>query len=163
VNARPELADDDITRTHSFTAENFDPAPLPLTVAPITRTPASFFVCHIGSYYLTFNPRYFESSLMLPMTSLATVALTSFLLKNQYFLRLGLADNLAGYGGVLNQWRADFGIAIAADEQNISQRNLFADLASKLFDLYKIAFGYPVLLPTSFDYCIFHDFPKLVF
>ena len=71
---------------------------------------------------------------MLPMTSLTTVALTPFLLKNQHLLRFGLADNLAGYRGVLHQWRADFGIAITADEQNFSQSYLFADLAGKLLD-----------------------------
>lgn len=97
------------------------------------------------------------------MTSLTTVALTSFLLKNQHLLRFRLAHNLAGYGGVLHQWRADFGIAIAADEQNLSQRYLFADLAGKLLDLYEIPFRDPVLLPTRFDYCIFHGFSRMVF
>jgi hypothetical protein len=51
VNARPELADDNITRTHGFTAKHFYATPLSLTVAPVTGAPASFFVCHIRSYF----------------------------------------------------------------------------------------------------------------
>jgi hypothetical protein len=163
VNACAELADDDITRAHGLAAKHFDTAPLSLTVAPITRTPAGFLMCHIRSYLLTINSSDFESGLVLPMTSLTAVTLPSFLFENQNLLRFCLADNLTRYRGVLDQRRANFDLAITADKQDISQSYLFADLAGKLFDLYEITFGYPVLLPTSFDDCIFHVFSRMAF
>jgi hypothetical protein len=163
VNTRPELADDDITRPHGFTAKHFNTAPLSFAVAPVTGTPASFFMCHIRSYFLTINSGDLESGLVLPMTSLATVTLASLLLKNQDLLRSGLTDNLAGYGGILHQRRADFRLTIAADKQDISQRYLFANVSNKLLDLDEIPFRYSVLLPASFNDCIFHDFPNAFF
>jgi hypothetical protein len=120
-------------------------------------------VCHIRSYFLTINSGDLKSGLVLPMTSLATVTLTSFLFENQDLLCFSLADNLAGHRGVLHQRRADSGIAVAANKQNITQSYLFADLTSKLLNLYEIAFSYPVLLPTSFDHGIFHGFSQTVF
>jgi hypothetical protein len=98
---------------------------------------------------------------MLPMTSLAAVTLTPFLLENQDLLRFGLADNLAGHRGVLQERRADSGVAIAANKQHITESYRFTDLAGKLLNFYQIPFRHPVLLPASFDYCIFHGFSKL--
>jgi len=47
VNARAELAYNDVTCAHCFTARHFDPASLPLAIAPVTGTPTSLFMCHI--------------------------------------------------------------------------------------------------------------------
>src|SRR5918997_1662036 len=133
----------------------------PLLSRPLRELPPAF-LCAI-SYLLPINSGDLESGLMLPMTSLATVALASFLLKHQNLLRFCLTDNLTRHRGVLHQRRADFDLAIAANKQDISQSYLFADLAGKLLDLYEITFRYPVLLPTSFDDCIFHVLPRAIF
>jgi len=97
---------------------------------------------------------------MLPMTSLATVTLTPFLLENQDLLRFRLADNLAGHRGVLQERRADTGVAIAADKQHITESYRFADLTGKLLNSYEIPFRHPILLSASFDYRILHDFSE---
>jgi hypothetical protein len=47
VNARAELANNDIACAHGFSAENFDAAPLSLAIAPITGASSSFLMCHI--------------------------------------------------------------------------------------------------------------------
>jgi hypothetical protein len=158
VNARTQLADDDIACSHGFSAEDFDPTPLPLAIAPVTGASSSFLMCHISFLFLAVDSGDSEGGLMLAMASLTTVTLASFLLKNENLLGFALADNLAGHRGVLDQRRADFRIAIAANEQNVPQGYLFAHLASKLLDPDEIPFGHAVLLSTSFNDCISHCF-----
>jgi hypothetical protein len=158
VNARAELADDDIACTYGLSAEDFDAAPLPLTIAPVTGASSSFLMCHVCFLFLAVDSGDPERGLMLAVASLTTVTLASFLLKNQNLLGFGLADNLTGHRGVLKQRRADFHIAIAANKQNIPEGYFFAYLASELLDPDKIPFGYPVLLPTGSNDCISHDF-----
>src|SRR5437773_6588761 len=46
MNARANLADDDISRAHGLTAENLHSAPLFLAVAPVAGTSSRFLVCH---------------------------------------------------------------------------------------------------------------------
>jgi hypothetical protein len=46
VNACAELANDDIACTDGFSAEDFDPAPLPLAIAPVSGASSSFLMCH---------------------------------------------------------------------------------------------------------------------
>ena len=52
VNACAELAHENISCAHGFTAENFHTAPLPLAVTPVARATTRFLVCH------NFTPRY---------------------------------------------------------------------------------------------------------
>lgn len=47
VNAGSELADDNVAGPYGFTAEDFDPSPLPAAVTTVARASSRLFMCHL--------------------------------------------------------------------------------------------------------------------
>ena len=48
VNARSELADDDVAGPYSFATEDFDAPPLPAAVTAVSRASSRLFMCHFS-------------------------------------------------------------------------------------------------------------------
>jgi hypothetical protein len=51
VDARPDLAHEDISRAHCFSSKNFDPASLSLTISSVAGASACFLMSHGWTSY----------------------------------------------------------------------------------------------------------------
>src|SRR5687767_14751557 len=114
MDARTELAHQDVARAHGLAAENFNAPSLSLAVAPVARAAAGLLVCHCSTPRLWFDCGDFQRGLILPVTPLPAVALPAFFLEDDDFLGAALVDDLAGHFRIGHQRRADLGIAVAA-------------------------------------------------
>ncbi len=60
VDSGSELSHEDIARPHCLSTEDFDPSPLPLTVAPVSRTASCFLMSHFSTSETMLESRLFS-------------------------------------------------------------------------------------------------------
>src|ERR1041384_496687 len=92
VNARAELAHENVSRAHPLAAEYFDAAALPLAVSAVARAAAGFFMCHRSCSFLS-DLDDLQRRPLLSMPTLAAAALATLPLEDHDLFALALLEN----------------------------------------------------------------------
>ena len=87
---------------------------------------------------------------------LAAVTFAPFLLENENFLGFSLLKYLSSHLRAGYQRRADFHLAITADEKHIAKANFLTHLASEFLNLHHVPFRNAVLFTARSNYCVRH-------
>jgi hypothetical protein len=157
VNTRAHLAHQDISRAHRLATENFYPAPLAIAVSAVARASTGFFMRHRSIPPLTYIDN-FERRLPLAMTPQTAVAFSALHFEDDDLLCQALIDDLGGDFDIRQGRRADFHLAVAADEQHLAQRNLIAHLTLQPFHPNGLTGGCAVLFPARPENYVSHKF-----
>src|ERR1041385_6093228 len=126
VNARAELAHENVSRAHPLAAEYFDAAPLPLAVSAVARAAAGFFMCHRSCSFLS-DLDDLQRRPLLSVPALAAVALAPLLLEDHDLFALALLENFRCNLHVGERRRPDFYLAVAAEHEHLGERDALAD------------------------------------
>jgi hypothetical protein len=112
-------------------------------------------MCHLS--LSSRNARYFDASIVLPMTSLPSVVLTPLEFNDFNFLASPMLQNRRRYLGASNQWFANFKGFTLAKHQHLRKFYRVARCGVEGFDKDFVAFTYAVLFTTGLDYAV-HGF-----
>jgi hypothetical protein len=156
VDPRPALANEDISCNDKLPAGSFYPKTTAGTVATVSRTSLSFFMCHD----ITLSLYFFDTKLSLGLTVPDFLLITGFpfeLMNGDLFPSELVGDGTGDFSP-LDERGPEGGLISSADHEDIGNGYFFSDLAREFFYGDSLTGGNPVLLASGFDDCVHINF-----